>query len=82
MARLNPDILVGVYLKFLRGLGADSDDVLSYDGKTMCAVSEANGVRHILSFFSHASHQALGQVGVSGKGREIPTAASRYKGSQ
>jgi predicted transposase YbfD/YdcC len=72
MARLNPDVLVDVYLKFLQSLGVKPDDVLSYDGKTMCAVPETNGIRHILSFFSHDSHQAVGQVGVSGKGREIP----------
>jgi len=72
MARLNTDTLVSIYLEFLQALGGDSDDVLSYDGKTMRAVPETSGVRHSLSFFSHASHQALGQVGVSGKGMEIP----------
>jgi predicted transposase YbfD/YdcC len=72
MARLDTAVLVDVYLEFLQTLGVSPDDVLSYDGKTMRAVPETSGVRHILSFFSHASHQALGQVGVSGKGREIP----------
>jgi len=72
LGRLEPDDLVGIYLKFLATLGVASSDVLSYDGKTMCAVSGEAATRHILSFFSHGQHLALGQVGVDGKGREIP----------
>jgi predicted transposase YbfD/YdcC len=73
MAKLDPDTLVPVYPQFLQTLGLAPDDgVLSYDGKTMRGVSETDSIRHILSFFSHASHQALGQIGVDGKGREIP----------
>jgi predicted transposase YbfD/YdcC len=72
LGRLDPDGLVRMYLKFLQTLGIAPQDVLSYDGKTMRAVSGGAATRHILSFFSHGQHLALGQVGVSGKGREIP----------
>lgn len=72
LGRLDPDVLVDIYLEFLRTLGVAPGDVLSYDGKTMRAVSGEAATRHILSFFSHDSHLALGQVGVDGKGREIP----------
>jgi hypothetical protein len=39
LGRLNPDDLVRIYLTFLDTLGFTSSDVLSYDGKTMRAVS-------------------------------------------
>lgn len=72
LERINPDDLIRIYLKFLQTLGMSPSDVLSYDGKTMRAVSGEAATRHILSFFSHDTHLALGQVGVTGKGREIP----------
>jgi predicted transposase YbfD/YdcC len=72
LSRLNPDDLVRIYLTFLDTLGVASSEVLSYDGKTMRAVSGEAATRHILSFFSHDTHLVLGQVGVTGKGREIP----------
>jgi predicted transposase YbfD/YdcC len=72
LSKLEPDELVHMYLAFLQTLGVTPDDVLSYDGKTMRAVSGEAATRHILSFFSHEQHLALGQVGVTGKGREIP----------
>jgi predicted transposase YbfD/YdcC len=72
LSRLEPNDLVRIYLQFLGTLGITPSDVMSYDGKTMRAVSGEAATRHILSFFSHDTHLALGQVGVSGKGREIP----------
>jgi len=72
LSRLEPDDLVRIYLQFLGTLGVTPSDVMSYDGKTMRAVSGRAATRHILSFFSHDTHLALGQVGVSGKGRELP----------
>lgn len=47
-------------------------DVLSFDGKTIRAVPEDGSIRHILSLFSHTTHLAIGQVGIDGKGKEIP----------
>jgi len=55
---------------------------MSYDGKTMCAASGKDTIRHILSFFSHDNHLALGQVGVDGKGREIPAFEQLLKQGQ
>ncbi len=72
LGRLKPDDLVQIYLRFLTTLGVTPSDVMSYDGKTMRGVSGEAATRHILSFFSHGQHLALGQVGVDGKGREIP----------
>jgi predicted transposase YbfD/YdcC len=72
LGRLEPDDLVRIYLRFLNVLRVTPSDVMSYDGKTMRAVSGEAATRHILSFFSHDGHLALGQVGVDGKGREIP----------
>src|SRR5580698_1179091 len=72
LGRLDPEELVCAHLLFLQALNVTQDDVYSYDGKTMRAVSGTETVRHILSFFSHGQHLALGQVGVTGKGREIP----------
>jgi predicted transposase YbfD/YdcC len=46
--------------------------VYSFDGKALCGANGDDAIRHILSLFSHDSHLALGQVGVTGKGREIP----------
>ena len=53
LERINPDDLIRIYLKFLQTLGMSPSDVLSYDGKTMRAVSGEAATRHILSFFSH-----------------------------
>lgn len=72
LARIEPDDLVRTYLQFIDTTGVVSSDVMSYDGKTMRAVGGEAATRHILSFFSHGQHLALGQVGVDGKGREIP----------
>ena len=82
LGRLEPDDLVRMYLRFLNTLGVAPSDVMSYDGKTMCAVSGEAATRHILSFFSHDSHLALGQVGVDGKGREIPAFEELLKQGQ
>ena len=70
--QLNPDELVTVWVQFLQLLGIPLGEVYSFDGKTMRAVSGTATIRHILSLFSHDTHLALGQVGVSSKENEIP----------
>lgn len=49
-----------------------SSNTASFDGKTMHGVHGKDRVRHILSLFSHTTHQILGQIGVSQKENEIP----------
>lgn len=72
LQRLDPGDLVTAHIQFLQTLGIHTGDVLSYDGKTMRAVSGEAATRHILSLFSHDSHLAVGQIGVSSKENEIP----------
>lgn len=69
---VDPDELVTAFLSFLGLLGITPGDILSFDGKTMRAVAGDGTIRHMLSFFSHDTHIALGQIGVDGKENEIP----------
>jgi len=52
--------------------------VVSLDGKTMCGVrttpvgGSSSVTRHILSLFSHGTHQTIAQIGVDSKENEIP----------
>lgn len=54
--------------------GIKSDTVVSLDGKTMRGVYGDGIIRHILSLFTHQTHQTIGQIGVSIKENEIPAA--------
>ena len=72
LRKLEPTELVQAYLVFVRILGIRLGDVLSADGKTMRAVTGTEAVRHILSLFSHLTHTALAQIGVTQKENEIP----------
>ena len=69
---LDPDELVRVFTEFLAILSLSLGDVLSFDGKTIRAVTGQDAVRHILSLFSHETHIAVGQIGVDSKENEIP----------
>lgn len=53
-------------------LGQNCSRVASFDGKTMRGIHGANVIRHILSLFTHQTHQILGQIGVEQKENEIP----------
>lgn len=71
--RVDVDSLVTVYTAWRKLLyGLDPSLVASFDGKTIRGVHGKEVVRHILSLFSHTTHQILGQVGVSKKENEIP----------
>jgi len=69
---LDPDELVRVFTGFLAVLSLSPGDVLSFDGKTIRAVTGGDAVRHMLSLFSHETHLAVGQIGVDSKENEIP----------
>jgi predicted transposase YbfD/YdcC len=72
LAALDPERLIAAYRLFLATLNISLGDTWSFDGKTVRAVTGENAVRHILSFFSHETHLALGQIGVDSKENEIP----------
>jgi hypothetical protein len=57
LAALDPERLIAAYRLFLATLNISLGDTWSFDGKTMRAVTGENAVRHILSFFSHETHQ-------------------------
>jgi predicted transposase YbfD/YdcC len=46
--------------------------VASFDGKTLNGTHGLKVIKHILSLFSHGTHQILGQIGVDQKENEIP----------
>jgi predicted transposase YbfD/YdcC len=72
LAVLDPGALVTAFRQFLATLDISLGDAWSFDGKTMRAATGEEAVRHILSFFSHETHLALGQIGVDDKENEIP----------
>jgi predicted transposase YbfD/YdcC len=70
--KLDVEELVVVCVELLQLLGVPLNNVYSFDGKTMRAVTGVKAIRHILSMFCHGNHLALGQIGVSSKENEIP----------
>jgi predicted transposase YbfD/YdcC len=69
---VDPEALVSAFMGFMHTLDFSIGDTLSFDGKTMRAVTGETAVRHILSLFTHETHLAVGQIGVDGKENEIP----------
>lgn len=73
IARLEIDSLVTAFICWRDQLyGLDSSLVASFDGKTLNGVHGKDWIKHILSLFSHKTHQILGQIGVDQKENEIP----------
>lgn len=72
LQELDPEQVIKAFVSFLKTLNIPLGDTFSFDGKTMKAVTGKEAVRHMLSFFSHATHLTLGQTGVSNKENEIP----------
>lgn len=71
--KVDVDSLILACLTWKRLLyGLDSSEVASFDGKTMRGVHGQDVIRHIVSLFSHGTHQILGQIGVTQKENEIP----------
>lgn len=72
LQELDSEQVIKAFVSFLKTLHIPFGDTFSFDGKTMRAAGGKEAVRHMLSFFSHATHLALGQTGVSTKENEIP----------
>src|SRR6266542_3392674 len=64
------DSLVTAFTTWNRIVGITSF-AASFDGKTMRGVHRTGVIRHMLSLFTHTTHQILGQIGVSKKENEI-----------
>lgn len=75
LQELDPEQMIKAFVSFLKTLNIPLGNIFSFDGKTMRAVTGKETIRHMLSFFSHATHLALGQIGVSIKENEIPAFA-------
>ena len=72
LQEIDPEQIIKAFVSFLKTLNIPLGSVFSFDGKTQKAVVGKEAVRHMLSFFSHATHLALGQTGVNSKENEIP----------
>jgi predicted transposase YbfD/YdcC len=72
LQKLDPQEVEKAYMLFLNILGIPLGTVLSFDGKTMRAVSGKTAIRHMLSLFSHLTHAVISQRGVTQKENEIP----------
>lgn len=66
------DSLVAAFIRWNRIVYGASSLAASFDGKTMRGVHGTGVIRHMLSLFTHTTHQILGQIGVSKKENEIP----------
>lgn len=73
IARIEVNSLIRAFLTWKTLLyGPDSSLTASFDGKTLNGVHGKKRIKHILSLFSHVTHQILGQIGVTQKENEIP----------
>ncbi len=72
IAKVDVDSLVDAVIHWQGTIYGKSSSVVSFDGKTMRGVHGREVIRHILSLFSHGTHQILGQIGVDTKENEIP----------
>lgn len=73
IAKTDIDSLVAAFLRFRRIIyGYVPEGVGSFDGKTLNGVHGKGFIKHMLSLFTHGSHQIIGQIGVTQKENEIP----------
>lgn len=73
IARVEVNSLIRAFLTWKTLLyGLDCSLAASFDGKTLNGVHGKERIKHILSLFSHTTHQILGQIGVTQKENEIP----------
>ena len=52
--------------------GFTAEGVGSFDGKTLNGAHGKEVIKHMLSLFTHETHQIIGQIGVLQKANEIP----------
>jgi predicted transposase YbfD/YdcC len=65
--------MINAFLSFRTIIyGFSSCAVASFDGKTLNGVHGKEFIKHMLSLFTHKSHQIIGQIGVEQKENEIP----------
>jgi predicted transposase YbfD/YdcC len=73
IAKTDINSLINAFLKFRRIIyGYIPEGVASFDGKTLRGVHGKDAIRHMLSLFTHETHQIIGQIGVTQKENEIP----------
>jgi len=73
IAKTDIDSLTAAFLRFRKIIyGYTPEGVGSFDGKTLNGVHGKTFIKHMLSLFTHRSHQILGQIGVTQKENEIP----------
>lgn len=73
IAKTDIDSLVAAFLRFQRIIyGYIPEGITSFDGKTLNGVHGKDVIKHMLSLFTHESHQIIGQIGVTQKENEIP----------
>lgn len=73
IAKLDIDSLIAVFLRWRELLyGYCVSGVASFDGKTRNGCHGKDVIKHMLSLFTHGTHQIIGQIGVTQKENEIP----------
>jgi predicted transposase YbfD/YdcC len=73
IAKTDINSLIGAFLRFRRIIyGYVPSGVGSFDGKTLNGAHGRDVIKHMLSLFTHESHQIIGQIGVEQKENEIP----------
>jgi predicted transposase YbfD/YdcC len=73
IAKTDIDSLIAAFLRFRTIIyGYIPEGTASFDGKTLNGVHGKTFIKHMLSLFTHKSHQIIGQIGVTQKENEIP----------
>ncbi len=73
IAKTGVDSLITTFLTFRRRIyGFLPSGTASFDGKTLNGAHGKEAIKHMLSLFTHGTHQTLGQIGVTQKENEIP----------
>lgn len=74
LRRVDMDSFIAAAMVWQRVISQTIPSAVSLDGKTVRGAYGHGVIRHMLSLFSHGTHQTLGQIGVDQKENEIPAA--------